>query len=348
MKAVEAFRTAKGAGVIHKDAVVGMSNNMDWREPASHSPQDIAAYMSQIEGQLGWYADPVFGVNGVHDYPDSMKRLLPYLPSFSDEEKTWLKANRPDFFGQNHYGTGFVHNDPATGAVVTTESNGKVGIVQGQSVWLFGAGWGFRKLLNYVSKRYGADLPIYCTEAGWSQYAKTSLEGKFDTGRLMYYHSYLNEAWKAVHEDGVKLVGFAAWSLMDNFEWEKGYSERFGMLYADFQAGDDPNAPGPDSPVYDIHTGKVSGTCGVGCSLAAKPAPATAKGQTRHAKNSALWLQWLWQGKGTLPDPASLLASSVGNDICYGDKGTTYTVDLQTVPCAPTSDLPGPPPRDEL
>jgi beta-glucosidase/6-phospho-beta-glucosidase/beta-galactosidase len=346
MKAVEAFRDAQLDGDVHKDAQIGMTNNMDWREPASHDPKDIAACFSQLEGQLGWFADPVYGVNGVHDYPDSMKRLLPYLPEFSDDEKKYLKANRPDFFGQNHYGAGFVHND--NGAVVTTESNGNYGIVQGQSVWLFGAGWGFRKLLNYVSNRYGKDTPIFCTEAGWSVAAKTSLEGKYDTGRMMYYASYLNEAWKAINEDGVKLVGFAAWSLMDNFEWEKGYTERFGVLYTDYNAGEDDNSPTPESPVYDINTGVVSGKCGVACSLAAKPDPSKAMTQTRHAKHSALWLQWLWQSKGVLPDPSPLLASSIGSDVCYGKAGTTYTVDGATVDCAPTSNLPGPPPKSEL
>jgi beta-glucosidase/6-phospho-beta-glucosidase/beta-galactosidase len=39
MKAVEAFRDAQNHGTVRKDSIIGMSNNMDWREPASHSPQ---------------------------------------------------------------------------------------------------------------------------------------------------------------------------------------------------------------------------------------------------------------------------------------------------------------------
>lgn len=83
-----------------------------------------------------------------------------------------------------------------------------------QSVWLFGAGWGFRKLLNWVANRYGAHvgdgLPIYCTEAGWSVAAKNSLEGKYDPGRLMYYHSYLQEAHKAMEMDKVGMLAAAS------------------------------------------------------------------------------------------------------------------------------------------
>lgn len=55
-----------------------------------------------------------------------------------------------------------------------------------------------------------------------------------DPGRIDFYHRYLRELGRAV-EDGVKVDGYFAWSVLDNFEWAKGYSDRFGMVYVDFE-----------------------------------------------------------------------------------------------------------------
>ena len=341
LAAVKVFRKLQADGTLTREHAIGITNNQDWREPKSFAPQDIAAAQAQLEGQLGWYCDPIYGVGGTHDYPDSMKRLRPYMPVFSDADKAELQANTPDFFGLNHYGTGFVSFDPATGASTVIQD----GIVQGQSVWLYGAGWGFRKLLNWVSKRYSYPT-IYCTEAGWSVAASNSLQAKYDAGRTMYYYSYLFEAHRAMYEDGVDLRGFASWSFADNFEWEKGYTERFGVMYNDFnfQPLSDLNAPTQATPVYNAQTGKLDGTCGIVCAEAGMPNPATAMNQTRHAKNSLLWLQWLWRSS-EIPDPARFLTGSIGGDVCYGAPGSTYIVSGgKTVPCDVKSSVPGEPP----
>ena len=48
---------------------------------------------------------------------------------------------------------------------------------------------------------------------------------------------YLLQLEKAI-DDKVDVRGYFQWSLMDNFEWAKGYSDRFGLIYVDFENGE--------------------------------------------------------------------------------------------------------------
>lgn len=54
-----------------------------------------------------------------------------------------------------------------------------------------------------------------------------------DTTRVQFYKGYLTELKKAI-DDGAKVAGYFAWSLLDNFEWQSGYTSKFGIVYVDF------------------------------------------------------------------------------------------------------------------
>ena len=55
-----------------------------------------------------------------------------------------------------------------------------------------------------------------------------------DSDRIKYFREYLISARRAI-EDGVNLKGYFAWTLLDNFEWECGFTERFGLVHVDFE-----------------------------------------------------------------------------------------------------------------
>ena len=60
------------------------------------------------------------------------------------------------------------------------------------------------------------------------------MDGKVhDQARVDFMARYLG-AYKRAAEDGVDLAGYFAWSVMDNFEWAYGYSQRFGLVYTDY------------------------------------------------------------------------------------------------------------------
>jgi beta-glucosidase len=83
---------------------------------------------------------------------------------------------------------------------------------------------GFGKILKKFQQRY--NLPIYITEHGA---ASTD-----DAFRIRDLTEHLRELRGAVH-DGVDVRGFFYWSLLDNFEWQFGYSKKFGLLSVDFK-----------------------------------------------------------------------------------------------------------------
>lgn len=61
----------------------------------------------------------------------------------------------------------------------------------------------------------------------------TLAQGLHDTTRIKFYRSYMTQLKKAI-DDGANVVGYFAWSLLDNFEWRLGYTSRFGMVYVDY------------------------------------------------------------------------------------------------------------------
>ena len=53
-----------------------------------------------------------------------------------------------------------------------------------------------------------------------------------DHARVDYLREHLQAVSSAI-EQGVNLRGYFAWSLLDNFEWQFGYSKRFGLVHVD-------------------------------------------------------------------------------------------------------------------
>lgn len=88
--------------------------------------------------------------------------------------------------------------------------------------------------------RYGASLPpVFITENGASFPDVVNPDGTVhDAGRVGYLARHLSAALESVRPggpaEGVDLRGYFAWSLMDNFEWAAGYSQRFGLVHVDF------------------------------------------------------------------------------------------------------------------
>lgn len=86
--------------------------------------------------------------------------------------------------------------------------------------------------VKFLYERY--KLPVYITENGMSCHDVVSYDGQVhDPNRIDFLDRYLSALQKA-NDDGADVRGYFLWTFMDNFEWDKGYTERFGIVYVDF------------------------------------------------------------------------------------------------------------------
>ena len=89
--------------------------------------------------------------------------------------------------------------------------------------------------LRFVYERY--QLPIMVTENGMAENDFVCLDGKVhDPQRTDYIRRYLGSVKRALSE-GVPVLGYQYWAVMDNFEWAEGYDPRFGLIFVDYRTG---------------------------------------------------------------------------------------------------------------
>lgn len=174
---------------------------------------------------VSWWSDPVV----LGTYPsDGLKAYKDFLPDITPEDMELI--HQPiDFYGQNIY-QGICVRAGADGTPEVVPH--KHGYTKNAMQWPITPEclrWGPR----FLYERYG--LPVYITENGMAAHDTVSLDGKVhDPNRIDYTERHLAELLKAV-KDGAVVDGYFYWSLMDNFEWAYGYSERFGLIYVDYE-----------------------------------------------------------------------------------------------------------------
>ena len=202
--------------------------------PEKETPKDIEAArkalfalpddLSNWTWNVSWWSDPVI----LGKYPEEgMKKYEKYLPVITDEDMK-LISQPIDFYGQNIYnGRGIRMGTDGR----PEEVRRPAGFPKTATNWpvtpeaLY---WGPKFLYERYRK------PIYITENGMACHDTVSQDGKVhDPNRIDFLARYLKNLKRAAEE--IDIRGYFQWSLMDNFEWDKGYAERFGIIYVDFE-----------------------------------------------------------------------------------------------------------------
>lgn len=153
------------------------------------------------------------------------KQLKDRLPEFTEEEVALVKGSN-DFYGMNTYCSDYIKHidgepplEDCSGMAEFLKVN-KAGERIGPetaSSWLTPHAPGFRKLLKWISDRYGRPT-IYVTENGTSVKGENDLPLEQildDDFRVKFFEDYIGAMADAYTLDGVDVKGYMAWSLLE-------------------------------------------------------------------------------------------------------------------------------------
>jgi len=206
-------------------ARVGISLNLAPVHPASGAEEDAAA-ARRVDGYLNrWYLDALSG----RGYPSDMVAWYGGLLDAEAVNEMRGYDGDLDFLGINYYSRRVVRAAPAE--LLASQQ------MDVRDATYTTMGWevypqGLSEILQRVARDYQPHA-IYVTENGASFEDYPQNGGVADPARTRYLAAHFAEAARAI-EAGVPLKGYFVWSLMDNFEWDHGYTKRFGIVYVDF------------------------------------------------------------------------------------------------------------------
>ncbi len=222
-RAVQAVRAHGGRG-----ARVGLTDNSMVAVPVSETEADIAAARTWFAETNAYILAPIY----TGAYPASFLRRLGADRPRVERGDLELISQPTDFLGLNIY----------TGTFVRAGKRGKPEALALPSEYPRTASpWhGLMPQAIYWGPRLAHEVygvkKLYVTEngAGYDQEPFANGSGEvLDLHRREAVRAYLRELRRAV-SDGVPVSGYFLWSFLDNFEWQDGYTRRFGLVHVDY------------------------------------------------------------------------------------------------------------------
>jgi beta-glucosidase len=212
-----AMRAMRAAG---PQAKLGIVLNQWTADPATDSEADRAMAELEYARSVQWFMDPIFKGR----YPELALRAHGADAPVVQEGDFDVIRQPIDFLGVNYYFRAFcsAENPPR-------EPERTLGVTD--------MGWeiypqGLTELLVKLKAEYALP-PIYITENGMANPDKVEHGQVPDAARIDYVKRHL-AALRDAMAQGVDVRGYFLWSLLDNFEWNSGYSKRFGIVHVDY------------------------------------------------------------------------------------------------------------------
>jgi len=228
-----AFRAIKAAS---SKATVGSAYGTEPIYPKTNSEADRAAAARLHAAHNLYCIEPAF--HGT--YPKAFIGEIPYeVMGYKAGDEKIMKVPL-DWVGV-HYYLRLIASDASNRAQPDASSHdplAQIRIETANEGPKTDGGWemwphGLYDLMMQVSRDYNHPI-IEITETGGSFAEKPDANGRVaDLRRIEFYRQHLAELARAM-TDGARVRAYHAWTLLDNFEWGSGYTQRMGLTYVDF------------------------------------------------------------------------------------------------------------------
>ncbi|XP_055842675.1 myrosinase 1-like [Episyrphus balteatus] len=212
-----------------------------------------------LQFALGFQAHPLFAKSG--GYPEVVASNIAKnslkegfnktrLPMFDEKWRKLIKGSA-DFLGLNYYTSAFITRAKDKSKVLkpswendrdcdeSVDPNWKIA----KSPWLLCVPQGLEGLLKYIRDEYN-NVEVIILENGWSDE-----ENVEDNGRISFIKSHLQAILNAIN-DGCNVTGYTYWSLIDAFEWVRGFTTRFGLFSVDLSSENKKRSPRKSAGFY--------------------------------------------------------------------------------------------------
>jgi beta-glucosidase len=217
-------------------AEVGITLNFEVCTPASPSGADRDAARHADGSFNRWFLDALSG----RRYPADIVADYASAGAWEGADGGWIHdgdferiAVPLDFVGLNYYTRKIIRS-----TAIPEAENLAPTIRRPPESELTTMGWevypdGLHQFLCRAHFEYGVPK-IYVTENGSAYPDTVDADGTVHDGRrVAYLRDHLEACGRAIAA-GVPVAGYFAWSLLDNFEWERGYTQRFGLVHVDY------------------------------------------------------------------------------------------------------------------
>ncbi len=223
---------AEGGRIVRRnvaEANVGTTFFTAHIEPLNWDEKNIEAARRVDAGINRLFIEPLLGLG----YPESTLPVLKKIHKFyepGDEERMVFDF---DFVGVQYYFRSIVEKSIIPYIQAKEVKAAERGVPANEMEYEIYPE-GLYQVLKKFSQ-YPGIRNILVTENG-TCVADSVEDGKVhDVRRIEYFKDHLQSVFKA-RQKGVRVSGYFVWSPTDNFEWDKGYRTRFGLVYIDFQS----------------------------------------------------------------------------------------------------------------